>query len=103
MTTTTTSTDDTPGSGHNKKEVVWDRWVKKRTFVRALEGTYGEMQQGLYEKQRVYSVHDYKWDGGPQFFDKPMVNPQRMEIAQSIETYLHRPSVRETRRFFVET
>ena len=42
-----------PGVGHNKPKVVWERWVKKRTFVRALEGTYGEMQQGLYEKQRV--------------------------------------------------
>lgn len=77
-----------PGVGHNQPEVVWERWVKKRTFVRALEGTYGEMQQGLYEKQRVYSIYDYEWTGGPQFFDKPMVNPQRMEIAQSIETHL---------------
>jgi quercetin dioxygenase-like cupin family protein len=82
------TTTDEVGVGHNQPEVVWDRWVKKRTFVRALEGTYGEMQQGLYEKQRVYSVHDYKWTGGPQFFDKPMVNPQRMDIAQSIETHL---------------
>ena len=76
------------GLGHNQPEVVWDRWVKKRTFVRALEGTYGEMQQGLYENQRVYSVHDFKWNGGPQFYDKPMVNPQAMDIAQSIETHL---------------
>ena len=82
------TTADDVGVGHNQPEVVWDRWVKKRTFVRALEGTYGEMQQGLYEKQRVYSIHDYKWTGGPQFFDKPMVNPQRMDIAQSIETHL---------------
>ena len=28
------------GPGHNQpKEVVWERWQKKRTFVRALEGT----------------------------------------------------------------
>ena len=26
-----------------KEEVVWERWSKKRTFVRALEGTYGEL------------------------------------------------------------
>ena len=31
-----------PGVGHNQpKEVVWERWQRKRTFVRALEGTYG--------------------------------------------------------------
>ena len=34
------------GLGHNQPEVVWDRWVKKRTFVRALEGTYGEIAAG---------------------------------------------------------
>jgi quercetin dioxygenase-like cupin family protein len=76
------------GVGHNRPEVVWDRWVKKRTFVRALEGTYSNMQQGILDQPRVYSVHDYEWKGGPQFYDKPMVNPQRMEIAQSIETHL---------------
>ena len=30
-------------AGHNsaaqREEVVWERWTKKRTFVRALEGT----------------------------------------------------------------
>ena len=76
------------GVGHNRPEVVWERWVKKRTFVRALEGTYSNMQQGILDQPRVYSVHDYEWKGGPQFYDKPMVNPQRMEIAQSIETHL---------------
>ena len=35
------TTADDVGVGHNQPEVVWDRWVKKRTFVRALEGTYG--------------------------------------------------------------
>ena len=35
------------GIGHNSEiggsEVVWERWTKKRTFVRALEGTYGNL------------------------------------------------------------
>jgi len=76
------------GPGHNQPEVVWDRWVKKRTFVRALEGTYGEMKQGLYDQKRVYSIHDWKWKGGPQFYDKAVINPQNLDIAQSIETHL---------------
>jgi hypothetical protein len=39
-----------PGEiGHNQgKEVVWERWQKKRTFVRALEGTYGEVYKSLF-------------------------------------------------------
>ena len=42
------------GIGHNQpKEVVWERWQKKRTFVRALEGTYGEMQEALWNQPRV--------------------------------------------------
>jgi len=43
LKTSETDTYQAPGtSGHNK-EVVWERWQKKRTFVRALEGTYGEV------------------------------------------------------------
>ena len=61
------------GPGHNQpKEVVWERWQKKRTFVRALEGTYGELQQGLMDQPRVYKSTDWQWKGGPQFFDKPI-------------------------------
>ena len=76
------------GPGHNQPEVVWERWVRKRTFVRALEGTYSDLQKGILDKPRVYSTKNYKWDGGPQFYDKPMINPQRVEVAQSIETHL---------------
>ncbi len=85
---TESGTVEAPGAGHNQPEVVWERWVKKRTFVRALEGTYSDMQRGILEQPRVFSTHDYKWDGGPQFYDKPMINPQRVEVAQSIETHL---------------
>jgi mannose-6-phosphate isomerase-like protein (cupin superfamily) len=86
-TTTETPSGETAGEGHNRPAVVWDRWVKKRTFVRALEGTYSNMQQGILDQPRVYSTKSYDWKGGPQFWDKPIVNPQRMEIAQSIETH----------------
>ena len=30
-------------AGGSDGEVVWERWQKKRVFVRALEGTYGEL------------------------------------------------------------
>ena len=39
------------GPGHNsgtEETVVWERWQKKRTFVRALEGTYGELVLELF-------------------------------------------------------
>ena len=50
-----------PGDpGHNAgKEVVWTRWQKKRTFVRALEGTYGEVYKSLYAQHRVYPHGDW--------------------------------------------
>jgi len=65
-----------PGqAGHNAKEVVWERWQKKRTFVRALEGTYGEVYKGLYQQPRVINSHDFKWKGGPQLYDKSVINP----------------------------
>ena len=77
------------GIGHNQpKEVIWERWQRKRTFVRALEGTYGELQEALWNQPRVYSALDQEWRGGPQLFDKSIVNPQKTDIAQSIETHI---------------
>ena len=82
-------TEADAGLGHNQpKEVVWERWQKKRTFVRALEGTYGELQQGLMDQPRIYKSKDWQWKGGPALFNKPIINPQRTDIAQSIETHI---------------
>ncbi len=71
------------GVGHNseagKTEVVWERWTKKRTFVRALEGTYGELREELYSQPRIYHTSDLKWKGGPQNFGKKVINPQAVE------------------------
>src|SRR6185437_4689850 len=41
-----------PGVGHNSpptedKEGKWERWSRKRTFVRALEGTYSDVYKQL--------------------------------------------------------
>ncbi|HSR71922.1 MAG TPA: cupin domain-containing protein [Kiloniellales bacterium] len=83
-----------PGSGHNsavetaEKEVVWERWTKKRTFVRALEGTYGELVQELFKQPRIYRSTDWKWKGGPQNFGKKIINPQSVKVAQSIECHI---------------
>ena len=80
-----------PGEpGHNQnKEVVWERWQKKRTFVRALEGTYGEVYKSLFAQPRVYHSKDWKWKGGPQVYGKTVINPGSVEIAQSIECHLN--------------
>jgi len=44
------------GHGHNiEHNVVWERWQKKRTFVRALEGTYSDLAKELLDQPRVYS------------------------------------------------
>jgi mannose-6-phosphate isomerase-like protein (cupin superfamily) len=85
------SADQEAGPGHNSSnqdEVVWERWSKKRVFVRALEGTYGELYQDLYSQPRVYRSKDWKWKGGPQNYGKKIINPQAVKVAQSIETHL---------------
>lgn len=77
------------GLGHNQpKEKVWDRWDRKRVFVRALEGTYGEVYKSLFDQPRVYHAKDWAWHGGPQFWDKAVINPQSVNIAQSIECHI---------------
>jgi len=70
------------------EEVTWERWSKKRTFVRALEGTYGELVEELFSQPRIYRTQDMKWKGGPQIFGKKMINPQAVRVAQSIETHV---------------
>ena len=69
-------------------EAVWERWTKKRVFVRALEGTYGELVSELFNQPRVYPSTDWKWKGGPQNFGKKIINPQAVKVAQSIEAHL---------------
>jgi quercetin dioxygenase-like cupin family protein len=75
------------GPGHNR-EVVWERWQKKRTFVRALEGTYSQMHKALLDQPRVYSSRDFDWKGGPQVFGKHIISPQHASVSQSIETHI---------------
>jgi quercetin dioxygenase-like cupin family protein len=89
-----TNQPEAPGGiGHNieagqKEEVVWERWTKKRTFVRGLEGTYGELYSELFAQPRVYHTSDLNWKGGPQNFGKKVINPQACRVAQSIETHI---------------
>ena len=81
----------TAGPGHNsgtEETVVWERWTRKRTFVRALEGTYGELVHELFSQPRVYRSQDLKWKGGPQNFGKKVINPGSAKVAQSIETHI---------------
>ena len=79
-----------PGeAGHNEKEMVWARWQKKRTFVRALEGTYGELVSELFTQPRVYRTEDTKWKGGPVLFSKTPINPGQSRVTQAIECHLN--------------
>ena len=59
--------DSIAGPKHNQDQpVVWERWQKKRTFVRALEGTYSHLTKELLDQPRVISSKDVPWKGGPQ-------------------------------------
>jgi quercetin dioxygenase-like cupin family protein len=71
-----------------KSEVTWERWTKKRTFVRALEGTYGQLKQELFDQPRVYPAQNIPWKGGPTTFGKKIINPQAAKVAQTIETHI---------------
>jgi len=79
-----------PGPGHNNPfaDVVWERKTKHRIFVRALEGTYGNLVRELFTQPRVYRTKDLKWKGGPGSYGKKIINPQAVKVAQSIETHM---------------
>src|ERR1700754_974973 len=85
-----------PGIGHNqpdeyaeeKKHEKWERWAKKRTFVRALEGTYSHLYKALLEERRGYPSHEGPWEGGPGPFGKSVISPQATGIIQSLESHI---------------
>jgi gentisate 1,2-dioxygenase len=77
------------GPKHNQdNEAVWARWSKKRTFVRALEGTYSHLTKELLDQPRVYSARSTPWKGGPVVYGKHIISPGATKITQSIETHI---------------
>ena len=85
--------ENPPGVGHNaegaeKENQHWERWAKKRTFVRALEGTYSHLYKQLVEQPRVFSSKDVPWKGGPGHYGKSVISPQAVNITQSIESHI---------------
>ena len=81
--------DHAHGAGHESEQpVLWERWQKKRTFVRALEGTYGDLTRTLLNQPRVYSSRNMPWKGGPQVYGKHVISPHTAAVAQSIETHI---------------
>jgi quercetin dioxygenase-like cupin family protein len=87
-----------PGIGHNRPDdqrpdleaenQQWERWAKKRVFVRQLEGTYSHLYKSLLDEPRVYSSRDLPWKGGPGLFGKHVISPQNATVTQSIETHI---------------
>lgn len=88
--------DKTPATGHNQPPEdaplpgaeKWDRWSKKRVFVRELAGTYSDMYKSLMEEPRIYSSRKTPWKGGPELFGKHIISPAHANVAQSIETHV---------------
>ena len=82
--------DPIPGPKHNQDQpVVWERWQKKRTFVRALEGTYSHLTKELLDQPRVISSKSVPWKGGPNLYGKHVIAPgAAAKITQSIESHI---------------
>ena len=51
-------------AGGSDGEVVWERWQKKRVFVRALEGTYGELMSELFNQPEGLPYAGHEMEGG---------------------------------------
>ncbi len=66
----------------------WERWQKKRIFVREVSGKYAEAYRELLAQPRVYKSKDKPFKGGPTKFGKNIVNPQNTVATQAIETHI---------------
>jgi gentisate 1,2-dioxygenase len=79
---------NSPPNNQDSDNQVWERWTKKRTFVRALEGTYSHLYESLLEQPRVYSSANVPWQGGPGQYGKHVISPHAAHVTQSIETHI---------------
>ncbi len=66
----------------------FERWQKRRVFVRELSGKYGDVYRQLLEQPRVYKSKQIPFREGPARFSKSLVNPQDAAVAQSIESHI---------------
>jgi len=69
----------------------YKHWVKSRTFVRAIEGKYGEIYRNIYSQPRVLSTKTIPWTGGPMHFGKFIVSPTLTStplLTQAIEAHI---------------
>jgi gentisate 1,2-dioxygenase len=66
----------------------WERWQKKRIFIREISGKYGEVYRQLLEQPRVYKSKNAPWKGGPTLFERAVINPQHAPVTQAIETHI---------------
>lgn len=69
-------------------DVKWERWQKKRIFVREVSGKYAEVYRQLLEQPRVYKTKGMPWKGGPTKFGKNVINPQATSITQAVEAHI---------------
>jgi len=75
-------------TGAGEEEVKWERWQKKRIFVRELSGKYGDLYKELYAQPRVIKSKDCPTKGGPVLFGQKTINPQIAKIIQAFETHI---------------
>ena len=71
-----------------EEEVKWERWQKKRIFVRELSGKYEEIYKELYAQPRIIKSKDCPVKGGPILFGQKNINPQNSRIIQAFETHI---------------
>lgn len=71
-----------------EKNVKWERWQKKRIFVREVSGKYDDVYKTLLAQPRVYSSTAMPFKGGPARFGKHVVNPQSAFVTQLIEAHI---------------
>ena len=69
-------------------DAKFERWQKRRVFVRELAGKYSEVYRQLLEQPRVYKSKAIPFREGPARFSKAIINPQNAAVAQSIETHI---------------
>ncbi|MEO0278834.1 MAG: cupin domain-containing protein, partial [candidate division WOR-3 bacterium] len=79
---------DMESKQEERSETKWERWEKKRIFVREIAGKYAELVEQLYAQPRVYKSRLKPFKGGPTKFGKQVINPQEAPITQAIEVHI---------------
>ena len=72
-----------------ESEETWEKiQERRRVFVHEIAGKYSKISERLFSEPRVYRSSDVSYRGGPQHWNKSVIDPGKVDITQMFHCHL---------------